>query len=65
MAMYGRMNPSKPGFSRADQTADPDVLEKLEAAEEEKANNAKLWAHFILVNIKLFMAGIYLQLYYQ
>jgi len=42
MAMYGRMNPGKPGFSRADQTADPDVLEKLEAAEEEKANNAKL-----------------------
>jgi len=35
--MYGRMTPNAPGFSRADQTADPDVLEKLEAEEDAKA----------------------------
>jgi len=31
VVMYGRMTPGAPGLSRADQTADPDILEKLEA----------------------------------
>jgi hypothetical protein len=40
--MYGRMTPGAPGMSRPDQTADPDVLEKLEAAEDSENASAKL-----------------------
>jgi hypothetical protein len=34
VTMYGRNKPDAPGFSRADQTSDPDVLEQIEASEK-------------------------------
>lgn len=41
VSLYKRHTPNSKGWSRDDQTADPSVLEKLEAKEEELAQ-AKL-----------------------